>query len=357
MSKIGLLIFFVLFFSIKSEKRVCRNQKGDEVDWFLIFLIPLKETENKLSYYYIDNKTNKLKFFEHTDDTFPPNTLTRYALSNETNFNYFFWNDDNKTKDEIEKNLRATKHSSTYYAHSKGGIVYDNETGAILITSLPRYPTRDSENNLYIEMPDNTGVYAQTFFCISATKNTSEKVIELLNYIGVSSNKCVEKDRVNYNPNMWVERLIRNDYDYDDYPIYLQTYISSLNGKKINVITKSKRRDITPFDEDINLIYKDDFYVRTWSKPSLAEPICSTYKILNVLNITIGDYDINKNKEHSKWAVSANLNIACISDLNHVDSQAKRGGNIFCFKDKNISDLMKGFVKVHDVCNQDIIGC
>jgi len=354
MSKFELLIFFVLFFSIKNEKRVCRNQNGDEVDWFLIFLIPLKVTENKLSYYYIDNKKNELKFFEHSDDTFPPNTLTRYALSNETDFNYFFWNDDNKTKNMSEIDENASY--STNYAHSKGGIVYDNETGAILIHSLPRYPTRDTENNLYIEMPNNTGVYAQTFFCISATKNTSEKVIELLNYIGVSNNKCVGKDRVNYKPNQWVERLIQNDYDYDDYPLFLETYISSLNGKKINVISKSKKRNITPFDEDINLFYKDDFYVRTWAKPSLAEPICSTYKILNVINITIGDYELNKNQEHSKWAVSVNLNIACISDLNHVESQAKRGGNIFCFKDKNISDLMKNFVKIHDVCNKDIIG-
>ena len=71
--------------------------------------------------------------------------------------------------------------SSSYYAHSKGGLVYDNDTGAFLLTSLPRYPTRDSENNLYIEMPNNTGIYAQDFLCISIDKKTSEKIVELLN--------------------------------------------------------------------------------------------------------------------------------------------------------------------------------
>ena len=68
---------------------------------------------------------------------------------------------------------------SSYYAHSKGGLVYDNDTGAFLLTSLPRYPTRDSENNLYIEMPNNTGIYAQDFLCISIEKKTSEKIVEL----------------------------------------------------------------------------------------------------------------------------------------------------------------------------------
>ena len=348
MLKIKIILLFVLLLFIKSERRVCRNQNGDEVDWFLIFLLPLKTTENILSYYYIDDTMNELKLFEHSDNTFPPNTLTKYALSKETDFNFFFWNDDNTTKNMDKLSLG----DSSYYAHSKGGLVYDNDTGAFLLTSLPRYPTRDSENNLYIEMPNNTGIYAQDFLCISIEKKTSEKIVELLNYIAVSNNKCVEKDRVNYVPNEFVERLINLDYDYDSYPLFTESDISSLNGKKFHVISKNRKRNITPFNEDVTLIYKDTFYVRSWSKPALSDPVCSQYKVLNVLNITIGQSSITKGQEHSKWAVAEKKNISCISDLNHVDSQAIRGGNIFCFTDAKITNIMRNFIIVHDECNE-----
>jgi hypothetical protein len=349
MLKFQFIICFILLLFIKCERRVCRNQKGDEVDWFLIFLLPLKTTENILSYYYIDDTMDELKLFEHTDYSFPPNTLTKYALSKEKDFNFFFWNDDNTTKNMDMDKLYSN--SSSYYAHSKGGLVYDNDTGAFLLTSLPRYPTRDSENNLYIEMPNNTGIYAQDFLCISINKNTSEKIVELLNYIAVSNNKCVEKDRVNYEPNPYVERLINLDYDYDSYPNFTESDISSLNRKKFHVISKSRKRNITPFNEDVTLVYKDSFYVRSWSKPSLSDPVCSNYEVLNVLNITIGDSSITKGQEHSKWAVAKEKNISCISDLNHVDSQAVRGGNIFCFTDKNIPNIMRNFIIIHDDCS------
>ena len=343
--KVFLLSFSLIIFSNCALNKVCRNTKGTEVDWYVIFFMPRSaSSDNEIYYAYIDNTLTDLEYYKYEESTFPPTMITSYVTSATTSdFNYFFWNDDLTTKDG------GSKSASSDRAHAKGSLVYDKDNGAFLLHSLPRFPTRTEANQILTELPSNAGYYAQHFFCATVSKVTAEKIAELLNYINVSVNASVKKDNVNSVANKWITALISNKYD-TSYPTELQTTIKSKGGVDFTIISKSYLKKIIPYDTTLRSIYSDDFYVRTWVKPSLSPAICEDYSLFNVLNVQFGKYQLDKNDEHSKWAISVFKYINCFSDLNHVKKKKKRGGNILCFQNEILHNIMKNAVKNIDSC-------
>ena len=125
----------------------------------------------------------------------------------------------------------------------------------------------------------------------------------------------------------------------------------SIKGIKFTVFSKSPSFNVIPFDYRLRDYYQDHFYVRTWTRPKLASPICEKYQIRNILKLNfLGKFMFKETYEHSKWAVSAKKNIACFGDLNHSVSQSKRGGNIVCFNNKNVADFLKNAIISKDKC-------
>lgn len=345
------IFFFLLFISISflinyTEGKECRNPSGKLVDWYVIFFMPKSASSDDQIYYgYFDNTLKSLKYYLYEEFTFPPNMITSYVIDNFDNedFNYFFWNDDQTVKDNTSKS------SSSEKAHAKGSLVYNREGGAFLLHSLPRFPTRTIENEILTELPSNAGSYGQHFLCMSVTPETAEQIAELLNYINISNNFSVDKDNVNSEGNEWINKLIKNRFS-SSYPGELQTIITSKKGVEFNFISKNHLNQITPYDTTIRDIYLDDFYVRTWTKPSLSPSICEEYSIFNVESVKYGDFEYDKGKEHSKWAVSVNKDIVCFGDLNHCESQQNRGGNIVCYNHKKLHDIMIDSIQDIEFC-------
>lgn len=336
MKYICLVFLSMLIYSKGSNEKVCRNTKGKEVDWYAIFFMPRSvSSDNQIYYVYFDNTLSSIEYYLYEESTFPPTMITAYVTNNSKteDFNYFFWNDDKGTKGGGSDSATSDR------AHAKGSLVYDKNDGAFLLHSLPRFPTRTSSNELLTELPSNAGYYGQHFFCVTVSKATSEKIVELLNYINVMNNYSVKKDNVNVNANEWVTKLIKNQYD-TSYPKELETNIKSKGGIDFDIISKSYLNKIIPYDTTLRTKYLDDFYVRTWVLPELAPTICEEYSLFNVENIQIGKYGYSKEKEHSKWAISVFKYINCFADLNHCPSQKNRGGNILCFENEALHKIM-----------------
>ena len=343
---IFVFIFLSLFFSIISTDKVCRNPNSIEVDWYVIFFMPQSaSSDNQIHYAYFDNTLSSLQYYLYEESTFPPTMITSYVTinPNSTDFNYFFWNDDLTVKDG------SSKSASSERAHSKGSLVYDINNGAFLLHSLPRFPTRTNISEILTELPSNAGNYGQHFLCITISKATAEKIAELLNYINISNNASTKQDNVNSSPNEWITALINNKFN-TSYPKELQTSLKSKGGVDFTFISKNYLNQITPYDTTVRSIYLDDFYVRTWTRPSLAPAICEDYSLFNVENVQFGEYGYTKGKEHSKWAISVVKYINCFGDLNHCESQANRGGNIVCFENEKLHNIMKNAVNGIDNC-------
>ena len=259
-------------------------------------------------------------------------------ILNESNFNYFFWNDDKTVKGGSSDSAASSK------AHAKGSLVYDSKFGAFLLHSLPRFPTRTSSNQVLNELPSNGGSYGQTFLCISVTKTNAEAIAKLLNCVNVCINKSVSSDRVNSSPNSWVQNLIRNKMDSTACSLQHMTKIRSKGGEEFTFFGKNYMKKIIPYDTTLRTTYRDHFYVRTWSRPALAPAQYDTYNLVNVLQVKFGSFTYGVNKEHAKWAIAKNQNIVCFADLNHTESQKDRGGHIVCFQNSKLHSIMKNAI-------------
>ena len=337
------LIFLFSFLStIFSIKKVCLNPTGEEVDWYAIFFMPSSiSTMGEIDYGYFDPSLSFLQYYKYEVNSFPPTHITRFVLNNESNFNYFFWNDDKTVKDGSSSSASSSK------AHAKGSLVYDSISGAFLLHSLPRFPTRTADNVVLEELPSNGGSFGQTFLCISINKETAEIIAKLLNCVNVSINKSVDSDRVNLTPNYWVQKLISNRLD-SSCEIEHTIKIQSLSGVEFTFYGKNYKNKIIPYDTTMREAYNDHFYVRTWSRPSLAPAQYDTYNLVNVINVKYDSYEYDVNKEHSKWGITHKKNIVCFSDLNHTESQKERGGHIVCFENQILHNIMKNAIILTD---------
>ena len=179
--------------------------------------------------------------------------------------------------------------------------------------------------------------------CISINKETAEIIAKLLNCVNVSINKSVDSDRVNLTPNYWVQKLISNRLD-SSCEIEHTIKIQSLSGVEFTFYGKNYKNKIIPYDTTMREAYNDHFYVRTWSRPSLAPAQYDTYNLVNVINVKYDSYEYDVNKEHSKWGITHKKNIVCFSDLNHTESQKERGGHIVCFENQILHNIMKNAI-------------
>ena len=98
-------------------------------------------------------------------------------------------------------------------------------------------------------------------------------------------------------------------------------------------------------------IYKENtgFFLETWGRPYM-ESVCDKGVKNQLNNITLMDilgHEFRNTQDHAKWAISVSRKTAlvCYSDLNHMDSQKKRGGTFYCIKDKNVYGLMADSIK------------
>ena len=294
--------------------------------------------DGSINYGYFDSSLSALEFYKYDESTFPLTYITKYISSDDSDFNYFLWNDDKTVKGG------SSESAASFKAHDKGTLIYDTNLGSFLLHSLPIFPTRTSDNQVLTELPSNAGSYRQNFLFITITKNTAESIFKMLDCININVNKAVDSDRVNfYSPNEWVTNLINNKMDISCHLQHTRT-ITSKCGIEFTFYGKNNKNKIIPYDITIREAYNDDFYVRTWSRPSLAPAQYDTYNLVNVLEVKFGSYSYPITKEHSKLPIYENKNIVCFGDLNHVESQKDRGGHIVCFENDKLHSIMKNAI-------------
>jgi hypothetical protein len=342
------VLIYLLTISFTMSKTIeyaCRDPNGNLVDWYLIMLFPTTAStqDKRLAYMYYDERTGPNQYYFDTQ-TFPPIRDTHEVdnMTPKDKVNYFFWNDNTSTE-----STRSAANPGK--AHSKGGLVYDKATGYFLMHSLPSFPRRTIDNKFVDELPDNAGKYAQHFLCISTDLKNNLKIIDTLNIINpqlVITNG--EEDNVQDNES--VIKLIKNRSDLK-LPPFAISKVESIGGKEFTFFSRSKNEEKLQFDFHIPKYYEDSFYVETWTKPKLIEPICDgNYKVMNIKNLQFGPYVYNNNQEHAKWSVATNKEITCFGDLNRTEQKTVRGGNVICIKDKKLASIMRNAITDADNC-------
>ncbi|KAL4497085.1 hypothetical protein ABPG72_002241 [Tetrahymena utriculariae] len=131
-----------------------------------------------------------------------------------------------------------------------------------------------------------------------------------------------------------------------NYWIYYNTNISS----DFETIT---------IDDQISSILNCDILFKN-SKPSVNQCL-PHYSSETILNIQHQNYKFGSMQDKSKWIICKNNNqdstpFFCLSDLDYYTPRYFHGGNLFCFKSKQLHQLFSKLVTSVNICTlNDII--
>jgi hypothetical protein len=201
-----------------------------------------------------------------------------------------FYNDEVKEEDQIKKmNNRA---------HAKGVILWNDDHIKWLIHSCPQWPSSDS-----LEFTHTNIIYGQSFILLELPISLLSSILKHIEimfvYIYHSSEPLKEHgkdqiDKCQLAENIWhiAKNCTWKKDIYDD-------YLVSLFGT--NILSESWLR---PYEPGSNRVKNADIII--W-------PDGTTY---------------HETHDHSKYAISTNHQHPWIyiGDLNHMESQTKRGG-------------------------------
>jgi hypothetical protein len=297
----------------------------------------------------------------------------------------------------------------TFFAHSKGTLALDSESGFVLTHSLPRFPAPASLGADY-RFQGCLGTYGQTFFCTSIPTAAFDQVGAQLRHIGP-----LVYDKSKAQPTDISSSLdnLQKVFDYFDLPtstvnktIFDQnrlrnasalyqsaaTLVGTDHTKFLHVATEptgstkphSLWTDAVP--RALNVFPSDELraseeeeegasegtssteisglFVETWRKGNGPSndgkvSVCRgsksgyDYDVVNVGEVLAtssktGDATFSFQKDHSKWAVTegSRSKWLCIGDKNRELSQDKRGGGAMCVENAALHAAFRGAIGV-----------
>lgn len=122
----------------------------------------------------------------------------------------------------------------------------------------------------------------------------------------------------------------------------LSQKIITKSGQELYLFSKTAAFGEDIYSDWLDHAFKSTLYVETWRKGT-GNPLNSTcpahdYNVNNVQDMKVGEggdkVTWSYTQDHSKWAISnsQDTGVVCITDLNRVQSQFKRGGGAVCLK-------------------------
>ncbi|XP_062252046.1 deoxyribonuclease-2-alpha-like [Platichthys flesus] len=334
-----------IFFQACESDVSCRNDDGDEVDWYILYKLP-KINDGGLSYLYMDESTNGwIPSQENINSnsgtlahTLKP--LLDFYDRKMAGFGYLLYNDQPS----------ELKPAPASFGHSKGVVMLDERTGVWLSHSTPKFPTYQSKDF----WPPSGNANAQTFICVTYSYASFKQIGLQLQYIhAFSYDSSIPKT---FLPDLRCVAL-RTCYPKTT-PWFRLMTLTSVNGQRFTSFAKYTRFGDDIYSGFIVNHLKQDLYVKSWGKMRRPLPSnCSIpHNVNNVYNVKKvqlpGTRSFSHTVDHSKWSVTADRGWTCIADMNREMSQMGRGGGAICIKDPVIGDAFYSLIKEYERCDR-----
>ena len=307
----SVLVFVVCLASCLGAARAygCTNHRGEEVDWYVALRVP-----SSRRYLVFQRGAGQ---FEETDEQLLAEAIGKLSF---TENKLLVWND--QTVDGT---------ASTTKAHSKGFLHYQpGKNGFLFLHSIPHFI--DTTDNLFKSKTRETSSYGQSLVCV--TLSSPDQVQTAINHaVAQFSNFYEDTFGLPKREKPAVQTMVA------DFPF------------GFTLITKTSESDEHPFEDMLVKHFKVGWLVNTWSRPYKSESCGSAVKVSNVIFKSLGGFVSKSTQDHSKWALSYGdqRRIVCVGDLNHMESQAKRGGSFLCIDDASLYREMFAFL-LNDSC-------
>lgn len=333
-----------IFFPGCDSDVTCKDDNGASVDWYIIYKLP-SEFGGGLKYFYMDDSTNgwipsskKISESGALANTLKP-LLDFYVLRTE-HFGYLLYNDEPPDQGA----------ASSSYGHSKGVVMLDKQTGVWLSHSTPKFPTYRNRNF----WPNNGNTNAQTFLCVTYPYNSFTDIGVQLKYIHIYS---FDSDL----PNTFPEELrcvAQRRCFPTTQPWFRRVALTSNAGREFYSFAKYTRFRDDLYSGLISEAVKKNLYVRTWGNKGRTELLpsnCSIpYHVYNVKYVKLSQtVSFSDTVDHSKWCVTADGNMSCITDMNRMRSQISRGGGAICNNDPVVGMAFYALIETYEQCPSD----
>ncbi|XP_061180847.1 cell-death-related nuclease 7-like [Saccostrea echinata] len=124
--------------------------------------------------------------------------------------------------------------------------------------------------------------------------------------------------------------------NFNSWLTYEYSVVSSVTrgNQPLKIFAKSRVFNADLYSDLIAKTFRDDLRVQTWQ----STKICIK-QISRIGSMQFYDgFKFRSTVDHSKWAVTENLNWICIADLNIRKSQYGRGGLAVCLNHKDLAN-------------------
>lgn len=360
----------------------CLDENGRSVDWFIAYKFPQLSEHSYpfntgFAYSYITNDTRDegdqiVNLYDETDSNTSEDLTSEHQwyvsekLINDTDspilrtLSVAYGGDNDVVSNRISvilyndgppsQSLRhrqtQNRRSDSAKAHSKGVLMMDQTSGdAVWLThSTPQFPPPLDQEPKFLE---NSHVNGQTFMCMSFRLiDFGNQIVQHL----ITMNPLVYEHRISDEilkqlPDIkYLVNKRRRSKRPSQKSNELSQVMKTKNGQKLNLFSKANTYGMDLYSIWMEHALNDTFYVQSWRRGAGGElnSFCprNDYHINNIEEMKVsfeGDEDTvswSYLQDHSKWAISEHKenSFVCISDINRMRSQFKRGGGAVCFK-------------------------
>jgi len=221
-----------------------------------------------------------------------------------------------------------------------------------ILHSTPKFPSASGRAQFWF--PDSETKYGQTFLCMSLSSADVDKVGENMQYNRpkIYKNTFADGDLATL-PKL--KAAINGEWITD-----AGTNTVELGGI-FTAFAKNKEWDSDLYEGLIAPHYKTDLLVETWIRGSAEGSYCKPkydYNVVDVETLSMAGKEGGDNitwaegQDHAKWAVSLGADtLLCVSDINRMTTQRRRGGGAVCFSDTALSDSLYNCIVTSHTCS------
>ena len=378
---LGLLLLVSSVTSSSSSSLSCRDEDGNQVDWWILYKLPKRKEEGNFSLKHKNNKhkhhkhkknhrhKHKSKQFEayinegvayaYLTSSMPDNewTLSEYSINDERSMPGKTLKElyDQNNNPNLFSLMYNDEHPNGPTSFTKGhtkGLVYGDQTNSLwMIHSVPHYPPYPNRTYSY---PPTGHTYGQTALCLSLGSEQLDVIGKQLTY----------NDPYIYHTSLpgWLDQYnhmvkAAHGYHIKKAPYYNTEVINTLGGLAVTVFAKYTLFDKDLYADLVAPMLQTPLLTETWPNGGGRMPSYCTgpYIVENVDEMDfeeIEDDDFTTTKDHSKWAISLDKKkpFVCIGDINRMESQKKRAGGTACFILPTVWKTFKRSVKDIESC-------
>ncbi|KAL4445143.1 hypothetical protein ABPG74_021956 [Tetrahymena malaccensis] len=330
----------------------CKGIYQQQVAFYIIQSLPYEAQVKEQIYFGYTDDQNIRSTFNYSPQNLlfnssSPISVLISQINNDPSVKFIQW-DNSQGKDSLS-------------SFSKGlvAIQEDSENGIFFGYSMNNF-LRIDKSKIVMNLKQEDLMFGQQFFCISLDFENLEKLANnlLITKINIQFNNIFSQLKLKNLSRLQNNLNIHYPLDYKDVDLNLKN--SEVAVKMItqnywiyyNTNILSDFESIT-IDDQISSILNCDILYKN-SKPSVNQ--CQPhYTSETILTIKHKNYKIDSKQDKSKWIICKNDNqditpFVCLSDLDNYTPRYFHGGNLFCFKSKQLHQLYSNMIESVNFC-------